>query len=64
MLCFWFQKMQVAVVLVFSCWGSFEREMLGELFLALFLTFILLLGETHVGLTTLCGIHFQSVVPT
>jgi len=34
------------------------------LFLALSLTFTVLLGETHVGLTTLCGIHFQCVVPT
>ena len=34
--------------------------MLGTLFLAL----ILLLGESYVGLTTLRGIHFQTVKPT
>jgi len=37
-----------------------NREMIGTLSL----TLTLLLGETHVGLTTLCGIHFQCVVPT
>jgi len=40
------------------------RNARNTLFLALSLTLTLLLGETHVGLTTLCGIHFQCVVPT
>jgi len=40
------------------------RQMLGTLFLALSLTITLLLSETHLGLTTSCGIHFQCVVPT
>jgi len=43
---------------------GYKYYILGEMLGILSLTLTFLLGETHVGLTTLCGIHFQCLVPT
>ena len=40
------------------------KNVMNTLFLTFFLTHTLPLDETYVGLTILCGIQFQSVIPT